>query len=66
MDNNTNLLIILGVATLILALIWLILRRKSARPRHHAPDALSEGAKPAQRNQALIDAPSSADVAKRS
>jgi predicted flap endonuclease-1-like 5' DNA nuclease len=44
---------------------WLWGRSRSAgldrrRVRHHAPDALDEGAAPAARNQAFIDAPSAA------
>lgn len=34
--------------------------RADSRTRHHAPDALDEGATPAARNQAFIDAPSAA------
>jgi predicted flap endonuclease-1-like 5' DNA nuclease len=34
--------------------------RADRRVRHHAPDALDEGAAPAARNQAFIDAPSAA------
>jgi predicted flap endonuclease-1-like 5' DNA nuclease len=34
--------------------------RSDRRVRHHAPDALDEGAAPAARNQAFIDAPSAA------
>jgi len=53
---------------LVLALLvawWLWGRgRKSTRVRHRAPDALDEGAAPAQRNQALIDAPSAVTVAR--
>ena len=43
----------------VLALGWLLLRRRrpKLRERHRAPDALDEGAAPANRNQALIDAP---------
>lgn len=43
---------------------WLFGRSaRGGRVRHHAPDVLDEGAAPAQRNQALIDAPSAATVA---
>jgi predicted flap endonuclease-1-like 5' DNA nuclease len=52
---------------LIIALLvaWWIFARGSAdsRDRHRAPDALDEGAAPAARNQALIDAPSAAAFA---
>ena len=54
------LIAILVVIALLLA-IWLFGRasRQVARnrPRQHRPDVLDEGAAPAQRNQALIDAP---------
>lgn len=55
--------IVLGVAALLVLLIALWLYRRATtlpRERHRAPDALDEGAAPAQRNQALIDAPSAA------
>lgn len=41
-----------------LLVAWWILRRtaRSERVRHHRPDVLDEGAAPARRNQALIDA----------
>lgn len=41
---------------------WWIFARGSGgdRPREHRPDVLDEGAAPAQRNQALIDAPPAA------
>ena len=52
-------------AVLVLALLWLLLRGRRARTRdrHRAPDALDEGAAPAARNQALIDAPSAVTAA---
>jgi len=56
---------ILAVAVLaVLIVAWLLLRRGSTRavPRSHRPDVLDEGVGPAQRNQALIDAPSAADA----
>ncbi len=45
-----------------LLVAWWLWGRSSAdrRVRHHAPDALDEGAIPAARNQAFIDAPSAA------
>ena len=48
-----------------LLVAWWLLGRsaRGGRVRHHAPDVLDEGAAPAQRNQALIDAPSAATVA---
>jgi predicted flap endonuclease-1-like 5' DNA nuclease len=42
---------------------WIFSRGSTPRERHRAPDALDEGAAPAQRNQALIDAPSAAAFA---
>lgn len=43
---------------------WLFARgSKGAQPRAHRPDVLDEGVAPAQRNQALIDAPSAAAAA---
>jgi predicted flap endonuclease-1-like 5' DNA nuclease len=39
---------------------WIYARATRPRERHRAPDALDEGVAPAARNQALIDAPSSA------
>ncbi len=42
---------------------WLFGRRSRTRERHRAPDALDEGAAPAARNQALIDAPSAVRAA---
>lgn len=53
---------------IVLILVSLILLTrggaKRTRKRHRAPDALDEGAAPARRNQALIDAPSAAALAK--
>jgi predicted flap endonuclease-1-like 5' DNA nuclease len=50
---------------LLLALLWIMQRgrRSRTRDRHRAPDALDEGASPATRNQALIDAPSAVTAA---
>ncbi|MDE2595824.1 MAG: hypothetical protein KGL44_02990 [Sphingomonadales bacterium] len=42
---------------------WLFSRSGGERRRHYAPDVLDEGAAPAQRNQALIDAPSATAAA---
>lgn len=54
--------IVLAVAVV---LLWWVLSRSGAdrRERYRAPDALDEGVAPAQRNQALIDAPSAAKAA---
>lgn len=54
----------LALAIGLLVAWWLFGRSsRGGRVRHHAPDVLDEGAAPAQRNQALIDAPSAATVA---
>jgi predicted flap endonuclease-1-like 5' DNA nuclease len=42
---------------------WLFGRGSRERERSHRPDVLDEGAAPAQRNQALIDAPSAVRTA---
>ena len=54
--------IVLSVALLVALLVaWWIFRRGSkGTPRSYRPDVLDEGAAPAQRNQALIDAPPAA------
>jgi predicted flap endonuclease-1-like 5' DNA nuclease len=56
--------IALAVALLLgLLVAWWLLRRGSKGPkRHHAPDVLDAGQAPAQRNQALIDAPPAAAI----
>lgn len=54
----------LAVVVVLLLLFLLLSRRgKKVRERHRAPDALDEGAAPAQRNQAFIDAPSAVKAA---
>ncbi len=55
--------IVFALALLIgLLVAWWIFARASSngRARQHRPDVLDEGAAPAQRNQALIDAPPAA------
>ncbi len=55
---------VIALAIGLLVAWWLFGRSaRGARVRHHARDVLDEGAAPAQRNQALIDAPSAATVA---
>lgn len=58
---QTNALAFGVVLVLGLIVAWLIFgRKKPERERHRAADVLDEGAGPARRNQALIDAPSAA------
>ena len=55
---QTNWLVFVVAAVAVLLVAWLLLRRGSSRPdRAYRPDVLDEGAAPAARNQALIDAP---------
>jgi predicted flap endonuclease-1-like 5' DNA nuclease len=56
---------IVGVVLLLVLLLvtWLIGRATRSKARDRRPDVLDEGAAPAQRNQALIDAPPAAAVA---
>jgi len=53
-----------GIAVAVLLIAWWLLSRASSAPvrREHKPDVLSEGAAPAQRNQALIDAAPAAQI----
>jgi predicted flap endonuclease-1-like 5' DNA nuclease len=58
---QTNALAFGVVLVLGLIVAWLIFgRKKPVRERHRGADVLDEGAGPARRNQALIDAPSAA------
>jgi len=54
-----------GVLLIALALLWWVLSQRAPdrRRRYHSPDALDEGAAPAQRNQAFINAPSATTAA---
>lgn len=62
--NNPNLLIFAAALVFGLLLVWYLFGRSSApRERSYKPDVLDEGAAPAARNQALIDAPPAAKVA---
>lgn len=55
---HENWLAFAAALALGLIVVWWLWGRKGSTPeRHHAPDALDEGAAPARRNQALIDAP---------
>ncbi|NBW75327.1 MAG: hypothetical protein EBR34_05940 [Sphingomonadaceae bacterium] len=61
--SNPNLLIFAGALVFGLLLVWYLFSRASApRARSYKPDVLDEGAAPAARNQALIDAPPAAQV----
>jgi len=61
--SNPNLLIFAGALVFGLLLVWYLFSRSSApRERSYKPDVLDEGAAPAARNQALIDAPPAAKI----
>ncbi|MGE3691835.1 MAG: hypothetical protein AB7F98_10685 [Novosphingobium sp.] len=53
----------LAICALLLLAFVLLTRRRKVRIRHRAPDQLDEGAAPAARNQAFIDAPSAVRAA---
>jgi predicted flap endonuclease-1-like 5' DNA nuclease len=57
--------VLVGVAAVVLlvALVLLLRRGKALPPPREYRDVLSDGAAPAQRNSALIDAPSAAAIA---
>ncbi len=57
------LAVVLALVIGLLVAWWVFARASKAAPRAHRPDVLDEGAAPAQRNQALIDAPSAAAAA---
>jgi predicted flap endonuclease-1-like 5' DNA nuclease len=58
---EANAVLATGAALVLLGLIWLLLaRRRRPAPKREYRDVLSEGAGPAQRNTALIDAPPAA------
>jgi len=61
---EANWLIYAGLAVIALLIAWWLYARASSAPkrRDYKPDVLSEGAEPAQRNQALIDAPPAAQI----
>jgi predicted flap endonuclease-1-like 5' DNA nuclease len=64
MVQQNWIVVALTVALVLVLALWLASRRRAAsRQRYRAPDALDEGAAPAQRNQALIDAPSATAAA---
>jgi predicted flap endonuclease-1-like 5' DNA nuclease len=57
---ETNWLVFAAALAIGLLVAWWAWGRSGERERHRTPDALDEGAAPARRNQALIDAPSAA------
>jgi membrane protein implicated in regulation of membrane protease activity len=63
-EANWHIAAIAAAIVLLLALLLLRSRKAKRRERHRAPDALDEGAAPAVRNQAYIDAPSYASLAR--
>ncbi len=56
--------LVLGVVALAVLLVawWLLARSSKPARREYKPDVLDEGAAPARRNQALIDAPPAAAI----
>lgn len=61
-EANWQIFAVVLLIAFILA-VWLIGRAMRPKARDRRPDVLDEGAAPAQRNQALIDAPPAAAVA---
>ncbi len=60
---EANAVLSAGIALVLLGLLWLVLsRRRRIAPARDYHDVLSEGAGPAQRNSALIDAPPAAAI----
>lgn len=62
LEGNWPVVAVVAVLALLVAW-WLFSRASKPAPRAHRPDVLDEGAAPAQRNQALIDAASAASAA---
>ena len=62
---EANSVLSAGIALVLLGLVWLLLARRRRGPlrRREYRDVLSDGAGPAQRNAALIDAPPAAAIA---
>lgn len=62
--GNANWLVFGVVLALALAIAWWLFGRAASTPRRrdHRPDVLDEGQAPAQRNQALIDAPPATQI----
>ncbi|WP_353229712.1 hypothetical protein [Novosphingobium sp.] len=60
---EANSMLAAGIALVVIGLIWLVLsRRRRPALRRDYHDVLSEGAGPAQRNSALIDAAPAAAI----
>lgn len=60
---EANPTLCVGIALVLFGVLWLVLaRRKRIAPQRDYHDVLSEGAGPAQRNSALIDAPPAAAI----
>ena len=55
-QSNWLAFVLIGILASLIA-AWLVLRGRKPVERTHRPDVLDEGVAPAQRNQALIDAP---------
>lgn len=55
-------LFVIGAAVVVILLWWLLMASRRTRVSVDRRDTLDEGAAPAARNQALIDAPSSAAI----
>jgi predicted flap endonuclease-1-like 5' DNA nuclease len=55
-------IVAIALVIAIVVAIWLFSRTRRSTVRERRPDVLDEGAAPAQRNQALIDAPPAAAV----
>ena len=61
---EANWIVFIAALLVGIAVAWWVFARATtvARPRERRPDALDEGASPAQRNQALIDAAPAAEL----
>ena len=65
-EIQANWPVIAVIAVALLIAWWIFSRTAKPKARQHRPDVLDEGAAPAPRNQALIDAPSSVATASAS
>ncbi len=59
-EANWPVILIVAIVVLLLAFFWLSANRKASVVDKNTKDVLDEGAAPAARNQALIDAPKAA------